>query len=287
MIRIRSFHPSRSLRWPRSPSPINGQQRLISTVRLGLDKYERSASKHWNDFYKRHQSKFFKDRHYLEKDWGRFFSDESENCKSEKGKVVLEVGCGVGNTIFPLITAFPNLFIHACDFSPLAIKLVKEHGDFRADRVNAFVSDVTVDDLSKKISPSSVDVVTLIFALSAVSPKKMPFILQNIRKVLKPNGYVLLRDYANGDFAQEKLTGKDRLISENFYVRGDGTCAFYFTEDFLTTLFEMDGFSTVELSMYSKKIENRSRKIVMDRILQLGATLTSYHLLERCFRFAS
>nr|QTZ19484.1 methyltransferase 2 isoform X1 [Bixa orellana] len=59
--------------------------------------------------------------------------------------------------------------------------------------------------------------------LSAVSPKKMPMILQNIKRVLKPNGYVLFRDYANGDFAQVKLQDKNRMISEDFYVRGDGT----------------------------------------------------------------
>lgn len=33
---------------------------------------------------------------------------------------------------------------------------------FRGDRVNAFVCDVTNDDLSDEIKPSSVDVITLV-----------------------------------------------------------------------------------------------------------------------------
>lgn len=36
-----------------------------------------------------------------------------------------QVGCGAGNTVFPLLDAFPYLFIHACDFSHNAISLVK------------------------------------------------------------------------------------------------------------------------------------------------------------------
>ncbi|XXG68057.1 hypothetical protein AAC387_Pa06g1241 [Persea americana] len=228
-----------------------------------ITKYVTNATKYWNNFYKRHQNKFFKDRHYLRKDWSYYLSND--NSHSNQQKVVLEIGCGAGNTIFPLVAAFPNLFVHACDFSPHAIALVKAHEDFRADRVNAFVADVTVDDLDETVLRDSVDVVTLIFTLSAVCPSKMPFVLQNIRKVLKPNGHVLLRDYAIGDFAQVKLLEKNQLISENFYVRGDGTCAFYFSKDFLSTLFEMNGFSIMELSVYSREIENRSRKIVMDR----------------------
>ncbi|KAG9451813.1 hypothetical protein H6P81_004717 [Aristolochia fimbriata] len=222
------------------------------------EKYERDAKKYWDIFYKRHQDKFFKDRHYLDKEWGHYFADESV-------KVVLEVGCGAGNTIFPLIATYPDIFIHACDFSPRAIALVKSHKEFREDKVNAFTCDLTVDDLVEKIPPSSVDIVTMVFVLSAISPEKMPLVLQNIRKVLKPNGHLMVRDYATGDLAQERLTCKDQEISENFYVRGDGTRAFYFSEDFMTKLFQASGFSVNEMGLCCKQVENRAREIVMNR----------------------
>ncbi|CAL9037494.1 unnamed protein product [Musa banksii] len=229
-------------------------------------KYERNATKYWDDFYKRHQGKFFKDRHYLEKDWRRYFASSGESGQASMDpKVVLEVGCGVGNTLFPLLAAFPNVFIHACDFSPHAVAFVKENGASVSDRLNAFICDVTKDDLSKIIMPSSVDVVTMIFMLSAVSPMNMPAVLQNVRTILKPSGYVLFRDYALGDFAQIKLANKGQTISENFYVRGDGTCSFYFSEDTLSNLFERTGFNTLDISVYCRQIVNRSRDIVMDR----------------------
>lgn len=93
----------------------------------------------------------------------------------------------------------------------------------------------------------------------------MPKILQNIRGVLKPDGCVLFRDYAFGDFAQVKLKEKNRMITENFYVRGDGTCSFYFTEEFLSNLFLGAGFLTADMSIYKKQIENRLRSVTMDR----------------------
>ncbi|XP_074564181.1 tRNA N(3)-methylcytidine methyltransferase trm141-like isoform X2 [Curcuma longa] len=234
--------------------------------RMNYLKYERNPTKYWEDFYKRHHDKFFKDRHYLEKDWGRFFcsSSDSEH-KSVEPKMVLEVGCGVGNTLLPLLASFPNVFVHACDFSPHAVALVKENGAFASDRLNTFVCDVTKDELSKTILPSSVDIVTMIFMLSAVSPMNMPAVLQNVRTIIKPNGYVLFRDYAFGDFAQVKLANKGQMISENFFVRGDGTCAFYFSEDKLSDLFERNGFRTLDMNVYCKEIVNRSQNVVMDR----------------------
>ncbi|XP_031473633.1 uncharacterized protein LOC116246082 isoform X2 [Nymphaea colorata] len=201
------------------------------------DKYEREARKYWDIFYRRHENRFFKDRHYLDKEWGRYFDDGDEN--DSKGSTSDNKG---------------------------KKKIVFEgHKDFKADCVDVFVCDLTVDDLGNKILPSSVDVVTMIFMLSAVSPEKMPLVLQNIRRVLKPSGYVLLRDYAIGDLAQERLTSKDQKISENFYVRGDGTRAFYFSEDFLLGLLKQNGFICKEFIIHCKQVENRSRGIVMDR----------------------
>ena len=50
--------------------------------------------------------------------------------------------------------------------------------------------------------------------------------------MLKPGGQVFVRDYAVGDLAEGKLSQRanQRCISSHFYVRGDGTRAFYFSE---------------------------------------------------------
>lgn len=40
------------------------------------------------------------------------------------------------------------------------------------------------------------------------------------------------RDYAAGDLCQERLggEGKQQQLGDNFFVRWDGTCAYYFEE---------------------------------------------------------
>ncbi|CAN8287882.1 unnamed protein product [Cochlearia groenlandica] len=222
------------------------------------EKYERDAKKYWDIFYKHHGDRFFKDRHYLEKEWDSYFSVSGK-------RIILEVGCGAGNTVFPLIATYPHIFVYACDFSPRAVELVKAHDEYTETRVSAFACDLTGDGLDKHISPSSVDIVTMIFVLSAVSPEKMPLVLQNIKKVLKPNGCILFRDYAFGDLAQERFSVKDQKISDNFYVRGDGTRAFYFSDEFLQTLFSEEGFEVEQYGVCCKQVENRSRELVMNR----------------------
>lgn len=55
----------------------------------------------------------------------------------------------------------------------------------------------------------------------------------NVASVLNPGkGRVLVRDYAEGDLAQLRLAGPTRKqrLSHNFYVRSDGTQAYYFTQ---------------------------------------------------------
>ena len=39
--------------------------------------------------------------------------------------VMLEAGCGVGNTFFPLKEELANIFVHACDLSSHAVQLIK------------------------------------------------------------------------------------------------------------------------------------------------------------------
>ena len=47
------------------------------------------------------------------------------------------------------------------------------HKDFKESQVSAFVCDLTVDDLSKEISPSSIDIVTMVFKRKLQSIKFM------------------------------------------------------------------------------------------------------------------
>ena len=55
------------------------------------------AAKHWNEFYTQHHNRFFKDRHWLFTEFPELLGNQDATIS------VLEVGCGTGNTVFPIL----------------------------------------------------------------------------------------------------------------------------------------------------------------------------------------
>jgi len=98
---------------------------------------------------------------------------------------VLEVGCGVGNTVFPLMSSCtdPRLFVHACDFSAVAVDIVKGHAEYDTAKCRAFVCDVSEDEFPEDIREDSLDVAVMIFVLSAIEPSKFEQVIAKIFKV--------------------------------------------------------------------------------------------------------
>eukprot|EP00882_Tetradesmus_deserticola_P023439 GHRQ01025505.1.p1 GENE.GHRQ01025505.1~~GHRQ01025505.1.p1 ORF type:complete len:293 (+),score=136.66 GHRQ01025505.1:102-980(+) len=223
-------------------------------------KYEAEAGHFWELFYQRNADKFFKDRHYFDKEWPQLLQGQL---------TVLEVGCGVGNSIYPLLDINPQLRVYACDFSATAVQLVQQHPEYAGGRVEAFVADITQTQLAQQLPGPCVDYCSMVFVLSAVAPEKMPQALQNIASVLKPGtGRVLFRDYAEGDLAQTRLEGSSngvKFIRKNFYVRGDGTCCYYYTEEVLAALFASQGFVVESMLVHARTVENRRSGLKMPR----------------------
>ena len=188
-------------------------------------------------------------------------------------RVFLEVGCGVGNTAFPLLALDDTAVVYCCDFSKRAVDLVRARRDAlptraQRDRIVPFVCDITNEPLSLTVPAGSVDVCTMVFVLSAVSPEKMRDAVRNVSSVMRPGAEarVLIRDYASGDLAQERFAAKaGQKLAENFYVRGDGTRAFYFSPETLKALFAGAGMALERLDVHRRAITNRGQNVKMDR----------------------
>jgi len=139
--------------------------------------YEEGASKYWNRFYSLYKSSFFKDRHWILREFNELHG------KDEKKVVVLDLGCGVGNTLFPLLEKLPpNYFFYACDFSSKAVKLLQENSLYDANRVTSFVCDLAHQEITV-ILPEGASFALLIFVLSAISPNDYDAVVSKIFKV--------------------------------------------------------------------------------------------------------
>ncbi|WVF69618.1 hypothetical protein IAT40_004396 [Kwoniella sp. CBS 6097] len=259
------------------------------------DGYNAKPAHYWNKFYSAHQDGFFKDR-----GWLRLEFPELVACsEADAGpKVVLEVGCGAGNTVFPLLmrNENPDLVIHATDYSKTAVDVVKankmypraEHGkgilqasvwditsfpsssssatSASAGDVSNGVSSLSLDQsqpesqtentttasatataaapgsesesevtytLPEGIKPGTVDVISVIFVLSALHPREWKQAIHNLYTALKPGGLLMIRDYGRHDLAQLRIK-KNRLLdpeTPNLYIRGDGTRVYFFEKE--------------------------------------------------------
>ncbi|KAL8159609.1 hypothetical protein V2J09_001146 [Rumex salicifolius] len=78
-------------------------------------------SEAWSKFHTRHSTgKFFKERRYLLKEF-------PELVKCADYSKVLEVGCGNGSTVLPILRAKEKMEVFACDCSSEALERVKEN----------------------------------------------------------------------------------------------------------------------------------------------------------------
>ncbi|XP_048731281.2 2-hydroxyacyl-CoA lyase 1-like [Ostrea edulis] len=243
------------------------------------EEYEDLADEYWNKFYQIHQNRFFKDRHWLFTEFPELGPDGNKNDDVESAAAgkefpghkakrrILEVGCGVGNTVFPILQTNndPDLMVYCCDFSSTAVDLVKEHPDYKPDTCHAFVCDITDEKAEIPFPDQSLDIVILIFVLSAIQPEKMQYVLNRLAQFLKPGGRILLRDYGRYDMAQLRFK-KGHCLSENFYVRGDGTRVYFFTQEELRDMMTRAGL-TEEQNHTDRRLQvNRGRQLKMYRV---------------------
>ncbi|KAL4399105.1 hypothetical protein ACI68E_004505 [Malassezia pachydermatis] len=275
---------------PSSPMPgasqdaqaILAQNRRVSTTFM-VEKTQREASKNWDKFYKAHEDRFFKDRHWTDREFDELRQDAPDLVGAgDDAPVLLEVGCGVGNTVYPLLEKNEALRVHCCDFSPRAVGLVEKHPQYTPDRVNAFVYDLVRDrtdgvlasHLAQRPSWPPVSTLSLIFVLSAIPPHEHEAVLRSLVQALPVGATIVFRDYARADLAQLRFhTRKDAqwaepsLLSDShdWYRRGDHTMAYFFARDEVEQLVHRVGGLAGDVEEVVKTNTNRKTGAVMER----------------------
>ncbi|XP_017842102.1 methyltransferase-like protein [Drosophila busckii] len=241
---------------------------MNSTVKMSEDQRERfqsEAPKFWDSFYGIHNNRFFKDRHWLFTEFPELAPHNTDERLEPRS--IFELGCGVGNTILPLLqySAEPNLKVYGCDFSARAIEIISSQPQFDKKRCEVFVLDATEEQWKVPFEENSQDIIVMIFVLSAIQPSKMQRVMDNCYRYLKPGGLLMFRDYGRYDLAQLRFKS-GKCLEDNFYVRGDGTMVYFFTEHELRDMFAKSGFKEEQLLVDRRLQINRGRCLKMYRI---------------------
>lgn len=237
------------------------------------NKLEIDAQRHWDLFYKRNETRFFKDRHWTTREFQELLAD-SQNSEPGERRTLLEVGCGVGNLVFPLLEEqikeeSTGFYFYACDFSPRAVDFVRSNPLYDEKHIKAFQCDITTQQVHEHIDTGSLDVCTMIFVLSAIHPDKFKDVVQNLWKVLKSGGLLLFRDYGLYDMAQLRFKPGHK-IAENLYMRQDGTRSYYFSEQELAELLTSNGFEVLSNNYVHRRTLNLKEGIDVPRIFLQG-----------------
>ncbi|BGP37942.1 hypothetical protein JCM10449v2_001869 [Rhodotorula kratochvilovae] len=200
------------------------------------DEFNANPAAQWDTFYARNKDNFFKERSWL----GNEFPELAECLKADAGpKCVVEIGCGNGSTLFPLLAANenPGLELHGYDYSKEAVAVVKSHASFDPSRCTCEVWDLSSRaGPPPTVAPGSVDVLTMIFVFSALHPDEWAQAVQNAHTMLKPGGVLLFRDYGRNDLAMLRFKA-NRYMQDGLYVRGDNTRVYFFERDELQFIF--------------------------------------------------
>jgi len=242
------------------------------------EELELQAADQWDKFYSIHDNRFFKDRNWLFTEFPELGKEtnvttdagaDSPSAQAPKSGVnILEVGCGAGNTVFPILQTnnSDQLFVYCSDFSQVAVDIVKNHEAYDEKRCLAFQWDLTDTEKSDlPVQDGTIDFITMLFVLSAVDPCHFSRVIQRLSRLLRPGGRILFRDYGRYDMAQLRFkTGS--AIADNFYARGDGTRVYFFTQEEARDLFTEAGLEE-EFNNCDKRLQvNRGRQLKMYRV---------------------
>lgn len=228
--------------------------------------YNGNPARYWDIFYKNNKENFFKNRKWLQIEFPILYNSTRKN----SGPVtIFEIGCGAGNTFFPILENNENeeLTLIGADYAPKAVDLVKSSDKFDPKYAKASVWDLAdpTGALPEGVEPHSVDIAVMIFVFSALAPTEWDQAMENLHKIMKPGGKILFREYSFGDMAQIRFK-KNRYLDDNFYVRGDGTRVYFFKEEELREIFTKKNYFTEnKIAIDRRLLVNRKRKLKMYR----------------------
>ena len=253
---------------------VAAAERLIEAQAASPAASAAEPTARWDLHYDQNQRNYH-DRRYLLNE----FPALAAAAQSGAEHVVLEAGCGTGNSIFPLAAAAPQFRLVGCDLSASAVRLAdaRLRREGLAHRARVFVWDVSAPPPQADLGQLPMASLALaIFTLSALAPGALPRAMANLHACLLPGGRLLLRDYGRLDLKQLKFASAGGRLPDadgwEWYARGDGTTVVFFSEARVRALAAASGFEVESIKYDKRLVVNRASGERMQRVW-VSATL--------------
>ena len=165
---------------------------------INLEEYNKKSIEYWEDFF----GSVITDEIKYD-DWLERFQNEVNNCKTP----IIDLGCGIGNDTKYLIEKGKELI--PCDFSPIAIQNInKNFPEIKRTEVFDMTKGLPFED-------NYTELIIADLSIHYFIEKVTFFILEEIKRVLKPNGILLFRVNSIND--TNYGAGSGREIEHHLY----------------------------------------------------------------------
>ncbi len=218
----------------------------MDNSKINLEEYNKKSLKHWEEFFDSVTNNEIKYDDWLER-----FQNEINNCKTP----IIDLGCGIGNDTKYLIEKGKEVI--PCDFSPIAIQNInKNFPEIKRTKVFDMTEGLPFED-------NSTELIIADLSIHYFIEKVTFFILEEIKRVLKPNGTLLFRVNSINDTNYGAGFGKE--IEHHLYEVSiqNGSLKRFFDKEDIDKFF--DGWKILYLN------EDILRRFLPEKKLWIGA----------------
>jgi methyltransferase-like protein 6 len=219
----------------------------------------------WAAFHARDNgsARFYKERRYIPLAWPALTDGRVT-------RSVVELGCGAGSALLPVLRANPAARALGTDVAPGAVSMFLSaagRAGIEPGRVDGLVLDAADPRAGGALSRLGADACLAVFTLGALEPAGQAAFLTAAHACLRPGGTLYVRDHGLFDVTHVRAP---RRLAGNLHVRGDGTRCFFFSPDGLAADAGAAGFETRVCKWVTVAVPNRATGAVIKRVFVHG-----------------
>ena len=188
--------------------------------------YVKSCIDHFGPDMKDHSKYYLSGKKYIFQEHGKKFSDDigsiteglqtlmvnkiipdvkSLNERLIKGVNFLDFGCGTAKLLIKMAEKYPNSQYFGLDIDPSGIKIGNEN--INSNNKNSLITIIN-SNTDKLPSDESIDIISMVEVLHEIDKTIRLSVLQNISKLIKKDGYLIILD--------ETMPEKNQLKEEKY-----------------------------------------------------------------------